>query len=203
MNGLPPPVLHTERLVLFIPARKDAAGMCRYVCENREHLMPWEPARPERYFAEAFWREELPTALKEFKAGQSVRLALADKENLSDSIVGTCNFRNFVWGAFKACHLGYSLDHRLQGHGLMREALEGALAYVFGELGLHRVMAAYVPRNERSGRLLKSLGFEVEGFAREYLLLDGAWRDHVLTSKLNPERDSAVLQGAGDGCRTG
>jgi len=76
----------------------------------------------------------------------------------------------------------------------MREALASALAYVFGELRLHRVMAAYVPTNERSGRLLKSLGFEVEGYAREYLLLDGVWRDHVLTSRISGAEESPPPQ---------
>ena len=47
----------------------------------------------------------------------------------------------------------------------------------------------YQPNNERSGRLLRSLGFTVEGYARDYLYIDGAWRDHVLTAKI---RDDAV-----------
>jgi [ribosomal protein S5]-alanine N-acetyltransferase len=187
MHGLPQPVIQTERLELFVPSPKDAARMCRYVVENREHLKGWEPERPARYFTEAYWKSELATAAKEFRAGHSLRLVLVEKQCASGPIVGTSNFRNFVWGAFRACHLGYSLDNRFQGRGLMREALKTVLDYVFGELGLHRVMAAYMPHNERSARLLKSLGFESEGYARDYLLLDGAWRDHVLTSKLNPE----------------
>ncbi|MBC7910537.1 MAG: alanine acetyltransferase, partial [Pyrinomonadaceae bacterium] len=28
-------------------------------------------------------------------------------------------------------------------------------------------------------------GFTVEGYARDYLLIDGEWRDHVLTSLTN------------------
>jgi ribosomal-protein-alanine N-acetyltransferase len=187
MHGLSPPVIISRRLVLFIPSRKDAARMCRYVIENREHLRPWEPERPSLYFTEAYWKEELATAAKEFKAGQSLRLVFVQKEEHEGPIAGTINFRNFVWGAFRACHLGYGLDHRFQGQGLMREALEAALDYVFEEIKLHRVMAAYMPRNERSARLLKSLGFEAEGYAREYLHLNGAWRDHVLTSKIRRE----------------
>ena len=197
MHSLPQPVIHTERLELFIPSRRDAARMCRYVVENREHLKGWEPERPARYFTEAYWKEELATAAKEFRTGQSLRLAFVKKESTSGPIVGSSNFRNFVWGAFRACHLGYSLDHRLQGQGLMREALEAALDYVLGDLGLHRVMAAYMPHNERSARLLKSLGFESEGYARDYLLLDGAWRDHLLTSKLNSDKGPELFPRSG------
>jgi [ribosomal protein S5]-alanine N-acetyltransferase len=180
------PLLETPRLVLTVPVKKDAARMARFVVENREHLKPWEPSREETYYTEAFWRAELAKVLPEFRAGVSLRLILSPKEDPAGPLGGTVNFRNFVWGAFRACHLGYSLDRRRQGAGLMREGLEAALGYVFQELGMHRVMAAYMPHNERSARLLTSLGFEAEGYAREYLHLDGAWRDHVLTARIAP-----------------
>jgi ribosomal-protein-alanine N-acetyltransferase len=69
----------------------------------------------------------------------------------------------------------------------MQEALTGAIAYVFDELRLHRIMANYMPINERSGRLLRRLGFVVEGYARDYLFIAGGWRDHVLTALVNPK----------------
>jgi ribosomal-protein-alanine N-acetyltransferase len=58
---------------------------------------------------------------------------------------------------------------------------------LFGELGFHRIMANYLPHNERSGRLLRRLGFVVEGYARDYLYIHGAWRDHILTALTNPD----------------
>ena len=48
-------------------------------------------------------------------------------------------------------------------------------------------MASYRPENDRSGRLLASLGFEHEGLAKAYLKIDGQWADHVLTSLVNPK----------------
>ena len=35
------------------------------------------------------------------------------------------------------------------------------------------------------GKLLRQLGFEREGYARKYLLLNGVWKDHILTSYIN------------------
>jgi ribosomal-protein-alanine N-acetyltransferase len=102
-------------------------------------------------------------------------------------MLGSFTFSNVVRGPFQACLLGYGLAADQQGKGLMREALVPALEWAFGPLGLHRVMANYLPRNERSGRLLAALGFEREGLARRYLQIAGTWEDHVLTAKIAPD----------------
>ncbi len=86
---------------------------------------------------------------------------------------------------FQAAYLGYGIDHDKQRQGLMFEAISAALDYVFNDRNLHRIMANYMPTNERSGNLLKRLGFRVEGYAKDYLLINGSWRDHVLTSLTN------------------
>jgi ribosomal-protein-alanine N-acetyltransferase len=100
--------------------------------------------------------------------------------------VGDCAFTNIVRGPFQACHLGYKLDQKFVGRGLMREGLTSAIDHAFHALKLHRIMANYQPTNERSGRLLRRLGFTIEGYARDYLFLNGGWRDHILTSLVNP-----------------
>lgn len=53
-------------------------------------------------------------------------------------------------------------------------------------MGFHRIMANVMPGNRRSARVLKSLGFRIEGRAKAYLLIAGRWEDHVLTSLVNP-----------------
>ncbi len=84
--------------------------------------------------------------------------------------------------------LGYSIDAAHEGRGLMHEALTAALADAFGpRVGLHRVQANVRPENTRSLHLLARLGFGIEGVAKEYLFIDGAWRDHVLTALRAPD----------------
>jgi ribosomal-protein-alanine N-acetyltransferase len=75
----------------------------------------------------------------------------------------------------------------------MREALQATIEYVFDVMRLHRVQANYVPENRRSAALLEHLGFVREGLARDYLFINGAWRDHVLTARLNPAFDASVF----------
>ena len=114
-----------------------------------------------------------------------MKCVLRSRETLA--LVGVCNFTNIVRGAFQACTLGYSLSADAQGKGLMYEALTAAIAYMFEIENLHRIMANYVPENRRSADLLRRLGFEIEGHARDYLHINGAWRDHILTAKTNPD----------------
>ena len=104
----------------------------------------------------------------------------------SGPVVGVINLSQIVRGGFQAGIVGYSLDAGEQGRGLMCEGLLALIEYAFLDLGLHRVMANYRPENERSARVLERLGFEREGYAKEYLYIDGAWRDHVLTSLVRP-----------------
>ena len=180
-----PLVLDSERLTLQIPGGKLAPRMVSYFETNRSHLAPWEPPFPKGLFTNAFWERRLRQNQQEYTQGKSMRLVLLRKEDPEGSVVGLANFTQFVRGAFMACTLGYSIDEDAEGKGLMREALTRAIRHVFEDLSLHRVQANYIPTNERSGNLLRRLGFRVEGYARDYIFINGAWRDHILTAKIN------------------
>jgi len=180
------PVLYTERLMLTLPPPTADQPHLAFADENAAHLGPWEPPFPADYYTLRFWRERLQKNLNELEQGSSVRLSIFWKDDPDSPVLGNCNFGNFVWGAFHCGTLGYRLDHRVVGQGVMTEALSRAIDYVFNDIGLHRVQANYRPTNERSGNVLRRLGFVVEGYARDYLYIDGAWRDHVLTSLTNP-----------------
>src|SRR5262249_8356125 len=108
------------------------------------------------------------------------------------TVMGYANLSNFVRGAFHACYLGYGIGAAHQGKGLMAEALALVIEHAFTELRLHRIMANYLPTNERSARLLRRLGFVKEGYAPRYLFINGAWRDHVLTALTNDRWEPPV-----------
>ncbi|MDY0091632.1 MAG: ribosomal protein S5-alanine N-acetyltransferase [Candidatus Vecturithrix sp.] len=179
--------LATERLLLRVVSPDDAEAIVRYYTENKDYLAPWEPVRSEEFYAISFWKTMLQEARQEFLHGKSMRLVFCLKSSAPTPIVGVMNFNNIIRGVFQACYLGYSIGYRYQGQGLMHEALQRALTFAFEELCLHRVMANYMPRNERSGRLLRKLGFVPEGYARNYLKIAGKWEDHILTAFVTPQ----------------
>ena len=57
---------------------------------------------------------------------------------------------------------------------------------VFSTLRFHRIIANYIPGNQRSQKTLNAVGFEREGYAKSYLKIAGKWQDHVLTALINP-----------------
>jgi ribosomal-protein-alanine N-acetyltransferase len=184
---LPIPRIETERLVMTIPPASLAPRMVAFAQDNAEHFAPWDPPQPDGVYSVTYWEKQLAQAVTEFREGRSLRLTLFRREAPEGEVIGTCNFSQIFRGPFQACYLGYKIAARHEGAGLMREALRGAIPYVFEELRLHRIMANYMPHNVRSGHLLSRLGFRVEGTARDYLYIHGAWRDHVLTALTNTQ----------------
>jgi ribosomal-protein-alanine N-acetyltransferase len=188
--GASPVEIETERLVLTMPTADGAAQLVAYFLENRRHLERWSPPRPPGFYTTEFWRWRLEDNRSEYMEDRSLRLSLFDRDRKGGPVVGQVSFTELVRGPLQSCFLGYSLDHRFEGRGLMQEALAGAVQFVFERLALHRISANYMPSNTRSAALLRKLGFVVEGYARDYLYIAGAWRDHVLTARVNPASDA-------------
>lgn len=186
MNSRQHPILRTERLILRLADQKDIPAILRYYHENETRFSPTDPPKPEGFHTEKFWSARVRKSQEEFEAEQSLRFFLFETANDS-TVVGTANFTQLCRGAFQACYLGYSINGKHEGQGLMTEALTAAIRYVFSDLNFHRIMANHLPENQRSARLLKRLGFAVEGLAPNYLLINGQWRDHVLTALTNTE----------------
>ncbi|SRR5579883_586671 len=180
-----PPQLSTHRLLVRLATSRDVREIVRYYRLNRLFLAPFEPTRSDAFFTEDFWRGQVERNLIEFNYNQSLRLFVFEQER-PEVVVGIINFTQFFHGPFHACVMGYSLAEAKQGKGYMLESANVAIQYVFNELNMHRISANYMPRNQRSGNLLRKLGFVVEGYARDYLLINGTWEDHILTSLINP-----------------
>lgn len=175
-------LLNTPRLILRLPNENDIAQFQAFDERNGEHMSPWRSATGEQGKDH---KAQLIQWEQEFQEGKSIRFLLLLKEDPEGAIIGFCNFSQIFRGPFQACYLGYHIDAALQGKGLMSEAVTKATKYMFEIQNLHRIMANYMPSNERSARLLHKLGFVVEGHAKKYLLINGQWEDHILTSLTN------------------
>lgn len=187
MNPQLTPRIETDRTLLELPRYRDAAAMLRFRIDNRERLAKWEPKRDAGYYSLTACRTRIRMSRRDFRRGTVVHFLVWQSNRAQERIIAECAFTNIVRGVFQACHLGFAVDREHEGTGVMREAVAAAIRYMFDEVGIHRIMANYMPQNARSEKLLKSLGFQREGYARRYLRISGRWEDHVLTSLLNPD----------------
>jgi ribosomal-protein-alanine N-acetyltransferase len=77
-----------------------------------------------------------------------------------------------------AAHVGYWIDSRVAGRGLMPIALALATDHCLTRTGLHRIEVNIRPENTASLRVVEKLGFRDEGLRLAYLHIAGDWRDH-------------------------
>lgn len=167
------------------PLEEDLEQFVQLHEHNREHWRKWEatinPAPSNQ--------EQLKRWIDDCKINKSARFLIFEKQ--SQQLIGFCNFTQIFHGAFHACYLGYKIDREFEGKGLMTEALQRAIQFIFEDLKLHRIMANYMPSNERSARLLNRLGFKKEGYAPNYLFINHKWEDHILTALTNEKWGSS------------
>lgn len=178
-------MIETERLTVRLPQAADVPEIIKYYGNNREHLQPFSPTFAANFLDGAMWLEQVLMRAREHAAGESFRAFLFDRAAPA-TIVGNLNLTQAHRGALQSCVLGYNLARDDQGKGYMTEAVKGAVAFAFEKWRLHRVTASHMPRNARSAAVLRRCGFQVEGLAPAYLLINGKWEDHVLTAIVNP-----------------
>jgi ribosomal-protein-alanine N-acetyltransferase len=92
---------------------------------------------------------------------------------------GEINLSSIQRGPFQNAYVGYWIDQKWAGQGLMPEALVVTAHHAFEDLHLHRIQVSIIPRNEASRRVVDKLGLRNEGTALRYLEINGEWEDHV------------------------
>lgn len=162
----------------------EPGALREFAVVNRAFHKPYSPLRNDSYFELSHWEKYKADYIEQRRSPSfhEFRAALVSREN---KILAAMNLTNIVRGPMQAAFLGFSVDQRFEGKGLMSVSLKHVLQFAFENLGLNRIMANHLPSNERSSRLLTRLGFEVEGHAKRYLKINGVWEDHILTAKLN------------------
>ncbi|HTJ44345.1 MAG TPA: GNAT family protein [Kofleriaceae bacterium] len=176
----------TDRLLLWAGGPEAAGAWWRYHSENWSHLKPWSPPVPPDFLTLGYWERRLVAERAAMDLGRAARWAISWRDDATRRVIGTVGLSEILRGPAGMAYLGYGLAAHEQKKGVMTEAVRAATAYSFETLRLHQVHANYVPTNEASARVLRRAGFTVYGYVRDYLYIDGAWRDHVMTVLTDP-----------------
>ena len=183
--------ISTKRLTILPLFHIKAQAILDYHTRNRDFLKPTSPSAVSDFFTEAYWQRRIWQARQDWENQKSALFVLTEKQG--EAVIGSVNFNQMIKGVMQSCFLGYSLDQDFQSKGYMTEALTSLIEHIFADWELHRIQANYLPSNMASARVLEKLGFEKEGYAKNYLRINGQWQDHVLTAKINPEEDKDPL----------
>ena len=179
------------------PRRHDGAAWSEVRVRNAAWLERWEGRPPSS--APATWAERnSPTAYaamrrlqdREAKAGRLLPFLVT----VDDQVAGAVTVGAVTRGAFDSAYVGYWMDERYAGRGVMTTALALVLDHCFGPVRLHRVEANVRPENEASLRVLAKLGFAAEGRHRRFLFIDEQWRDHLSFALLREDAPEGVLR---------
>lgn len=171
-------LIKTERLVLRASRKTDFKKWCEVRARNESYLKPFEPEWSDNWNTRRVFSRRVSRQEKEWINGLAYSYLVFERG--SQDIIGGMNVNAVNRGAAQFASLGYWVSEDKQGQGLMSEAMSGIIFFCFYILNLDRLNAATLEKNEKSIRLLKSKGFEEEGFARKYIEIEGRRQDHLL-----------------------
>ena len=183
------PELSTHKGDIRLLNSSDVAQLADYYRRNQAHFAPWEAARNADFYEHHYTLDRILEAEGQFHADEEVKLGVFCPQ--SQQMIASIDFSQIVRGPMQTCYVGYSIDAQYQGRGLMQEFMPPCIDYMFKHFNMHRIMATYMTNNDRSAALLERLGFAKETYAKSYLNIADTWRDHVLTTLVNPVHKKA------------
>jgi ribosomal-protein-alanine N-acetyltransferase len=142
---------------------------------NRDWLAPWEATPPAAGAAPVHFASMVRAMRRQARRGQLLPFVVT----LDGHLVGQLTVGGITWGSLWSAHIGYWVDRRVAGRGVMPTAVALAVDHCFGVVGLHRVEVNIRPENTASLRVVEKLGFRPEGRRDRYLHIAGDWRDHL------------------------
>ena len=181
----PLPVIEADGVFLRTPEPSDYAEWASLREASRTFLTPWEPIWPADDLTRAAFRRRLRRYAEDQRTDQSYAFFVF--RSIDQVLVGGVTLANVRRGVAQAGSLGYWIGEPYGRRGYMTAAVRALLPFAFGALRLHRVEAACIPTNQASIRLLQKTGFSREGYAREYLCINGIWQDHLLYARLKDD----------------
>ena len=177
--------LRRDRVYLRHPVQSDWREWSALRADSQAFLTPWEPTWAYDALSRGAFRRRIKMYRAELRQGVTYSFLIFRAAD--DALLGGITLSNLRRGVAQTATLGYWIGTAHTRQGYATEALAAVLEYAFQRLGLHRVEAACLPNNEASRRLLLKCGFQEEGYAREYLRINGSWQDHQLFAILRGE----------------
>jgi ribosomal-protein-alanine N-acetyltransferase len=178
----PLPSIEGDGVTLRTPQMSDFEEWAALRESSRDFLTPWEPTWPDDDLTRSAFRRRVRRYTEDLRADQGYAFLIA--RCTDGAVVGGLTLANIRRGVAQAGSVGYWMGLPFVRQGYMTAAVRAVIPFAFSSLRLHRLEAACIPTNAGSMALLEKTGFLREGYAREYLCINGLWQDHLLYARV-------------------
>lgn len=181
-----PATLREGRVGLRPISVRDRAAWLEARARNAAWLAPWEATPPVDSGRTMSFTAMVRSLRRQARQGTMLPFVLTH----DGVLVGQVTVGGITWGSLCSAHVGYWIDQRVAGRGVMPTAVALAADHCFRVVGLHRLEVNIRPENAASLRVVEKLGFREEGTRLAFLHIAGAWRDHrsfALTAEEVPD----------------
>lgn len=147
---------------------------------NQDWLQPWEATDPSGVQHTMSYPSMVRAHNRDGAAGISYPWAIFKQLTTQDKphLVGQMIAAPVLWGSMRTTTLGYWVDQAYAGQNIVPTAVALASDYLLTRVGLHRIEINIVPDNAASLRVVEKLGLRSEGIRKDYIHINGTWRDH-------------------------
>ena len=177
------PEIRTERLILRQPTMRDVDWYFEHFSRPEIVRGGGEPGPKNLKEARKQHREYLVDLYRTRRGFRWIITLKGDGRP-----IGSLGY--YKWDPSRAyqAEMGYDLAKEHWGKGIMTEAMKAVIEFGFERMKLNRIEVFIMPRNKRSIRMIKNLGFKREGLLRQrYFDEFGNYADDVLFSMLRAD----------------
>lgn len=172
--------IHTARLMLSPLETSDAHDHWYAVEASRRELEQWLPWVPFNVDPDASYRYADASA-QDWDAGRACRFSIRERD--TRRFMGVVSLESLAH-LHQTGDLGYWVRTDAHRRGIMTEAASEIVRWAFREARFHRVRVAAATDNSPSLGVIRRLGFQFEGVARQAERCAGRWLDHCIFALL-------------------
>ena len=172
-------MIETQRLILRKLEKEDAADFYAYRSDSAiQEYQFFQPKSTEETLAFLAGTADFVNLINTW-----FQLAVCLKD--TNELIGDIGM-HFTQDVLQS-EIGYTIAPQYQRQGYAEEGVQAVMAYLFQDLGKHRIFASVDPLNLPSVRLLEKLKLRKEAhFIKSYRLADG-WGDDAIYAMLEEE----------------
>ena len=151
-----------------------------YTIENNESF--WEISHTQTPFSKYLLKQYLENAHLDIFEAKQLRLLIEEKSTKRQ--IGLIDLFDFN-PQHKRAGIGVLIHEQYQKAGFASEALALLIPYCFKKLHLHQLFANITPDNQHSITLFMGHGFKKNGEKKDWLYVNGAFKNQLILQLIN------------------